>query len=103
MRTQMLGKMALIQGLARGQEELRAIINQLHQDKHNRMKQAVEAGDQVIDQHPRRQDIGLVKSGPFQISTTSPKNNGLIRVSRIHPRGSLPNSTCHCLKLYSTC
>ena len=30
MRTHMLGQMALIQGLARGQEELRAIINQLH-------------------------------------------------------------------------
>ena len=30
MRTQILGQMALIQGLFRGQEEMRAIINQLH-------------------------------------------------------------------------
>ena len=32
MKTQMLGKMALIQGLARGQEEMRAIIKKLHQE-----------------------------------------------------------------------
>ena len=31
-RTQMMGQMDLIQDLARGQEELRTIINQLHQD-----------------------------------------------------------------------
>ena len=49
MRTRMLGQMALIQGLARGQEEPRAIINKLLQDGYNRMKQTVEAGDQVID------------------------------------------------------
>ena len=60
MRTRMLGQMALIQGLARGQEELRTIINKLHQDGYNRMKQAVEAGDQVIDQPPRRQKVGVV-------------------------------------------
>ena len=70
-RTQMLGQMALIQGLAREQEELRAIINKLHQDRYNRMKWAVEARDQVIDQLPRRQEVSLVKSGPFQIATTS--------------------------------
>ena len=50
MRTQMLGKMTVIQGLAQGQEELRAIINKLHQDGYNCMKQTVEAGDQVIHQ-----------------------------------------------------
>ena len=38
MRTQMLGQMALIQGLAREQEELKIIIGQLHQDKYNSMK-----------------------------------------------------------------
>ena len=43
----------------------------LHQDGCNHMKQTVEAGGQVIDQPPRRQDFGLVKSGPFQIATTS--------------------------------
>ena len=32
MRTQMLGQRALTQGLARGQEVLRAIIKKLHQD-----------------------------------------------------------------------
>ena len=35
------------------------------------MKQAVEAGDQVIDQPPRRQDVFLMKIEPFQIATTS--------------------------------
>ena len=30
------------------------------------------------------------------------KNNRLIRVSRIYPKGSLPNSTCRCLKLCNT-
>ena len=70
-RTHMLGQMALIQDLARGQKELRTIINQLHQDRYNSMKQTIEAGDQVIDQPPRRQKVGLVKSGPFQIATTS--------------------------------
>ena len=62
----MLGQMALIQSLARGQEELRAIVNELHQDGCNRMKQIVEVGDQVIDQPPRRQEVR-----PFQIATTS--------------------------------
>ena len=57
--------------LYKGQEELRAIINQLHQDGYNSMKQTVEAGDQVIDLPPRRKKVVLVKSGPFQIATTS--------------------------------
>ena len=38
MRTQMLGQMALIQGLTREQEELRTMISQLPQERHN-MKQ----------------------------------------------------------------
>ena len=38
MRNHMLGKMVLIQGLARRQEELRATINKLHQDGYNLMK-----------------------------------------------------------------
>ena len=67
----MLGKMALIQGLAREQEELRTIISQLHQDIYNNMKQTVKVGDQVIDQPPRRQGFGLVKNGPLQVTTTS--------------------------------
>ena len=36
MRTQMLGQIALIQGLAREQEELRTMISQLHQDMKDR-------------------------------------------------------------------
>ena len=71
MRIKMLGQMALIQSLARGQEELRTVVNKLHQDEWNRVKQIAEVGDQVIDQPPKRQELGLVKSGPFQISTTS--------------------------------
>ena len=34
------------------------------------MKQTVEVGDQVIDQPLRRQEVGLVRRGPFQIATT---------------------------------
>ena len=41
MKTQMLGQRALIQGLAREQEELRTMISQLHQD----MKQPAQARD----------------------------------------------------------
>ena len=67
----MLGQRALIQGLAWGQEEMRSIIKKLQQDDCSRMKQTVEVGDQVIDQPPGRQEVGLVKSGPFQIATTS--------------------------------
>ena len=68
MRTQMLGKMALIQGLAREQEELRNIVNQLHQDS---MKQTVKARDQTGNQPPRRQEFGMVKNGPLQVATIS--------------------------------
>ena len=71
MKTQMLGQMALIQGLAREQEELRTMINQLHQDRYNSMKQIVKAEDQIISQLPRSQRFGLVKNGPHQIVTTS--------------------------------
>ena len=71
MRIQMLGKMALIQSLARGQEELRALVNKLHQDGCNRMKQTIEVGDQVINQPLMRQEVGLVVNGPFQIAATS--------------------------------
>ena len=68
---QMVGQMALIQNFAQGQEELRTLVNKLHQDRCNRMKQIVEAGDQVINQPPKRQEVGLVESGPFQIAATS--------------------------------
>ena len=71
MRTQMLGQMALIQGLTREQEELRTIINQLHQDRYNNMKQTVKVEDQVINQLPRSQRFGLMKNRPLQVSTTS--------------------------------
>ena len=70
MRTQMLGQMALIQGLAREQEELKTMISQLHQDRYN-MKQPVQVRDQVIDQLPRGQESGMVKNEPLQIATTS--------------------------------
>ena len=47
MRIQMLGQMALIQNLARGQEELRTLVNKLHQNSCNHMKQTIKIGDQV--------------------------------------------------------
>ena len=64
MRTHMLGQMALIQGLAREKEELRTMVNQLHQEKYN-MKQTVQVRDQVIDQLPRGQESGMVKNRPL--------------------------------------
>ena len=70
MRIQMLGQMALIQGLAREQEELRTMISQLHQDRSN-MKQPVRVRDQAFDQLPRGQESGMVKNRPLQIATTS--------------------------------
>ena len=52
MRIHMLAQMALIQNLARGQEELRVLVNKLHQDICNHMKQTVKVGDQVINHPP---------------------------------------------------
>ena len=64
MMGQLVGQMALIQNLAQGQEELKALVNRLHQDRCNQMGQTARIGDQVIDQPP-------VKSVPFQIASTS--------------------------------
>ena len=71
MMGQLVGQMALIQNLARGQEELRTLVNKLHQDGCNHMKQTDEIGDQVIIQPPMRQETGLRESRPSQIATTS--------------------------------
>ena len=71
MRIQMLGQMSLIQNLTHIQEELRILVNKLHQDRCNRMKQTVKIGDQVINHPPKRQEVGLVESKPFQIAATS--------------------------------
>ena len=65
MMGQLVAQMALIQNLARGQEELRTLVNKLHQDSCNRMKQTVEIGDQVIIQPPMRKEAGLVESRHF--------------------------------------
>ena len=51
---QLVGQISLIQNLAQGQEELRALVNQLHQDGCNHMKQTVKIGDQVTNQQPMR-------------------------------------------------
>ena len=66
MKTQMLGQRALIQGLAREQGELRAMISQLHQD----MKQPAQVRDQVIEQLPRGQRSGPMNRA-LQAATTS--------------------------------
>ena len=71
MRIQMLGKMALIQKFARGQDELRAFLNKLHQDGCRSMKQTVKIMDQAMNQPPVREEVGLVRNRPFQIATTS--------------------------------
>ena len=71
MMGQLVGQMALIQNLAQGQEELRALVNQLHQDGCNRMKQTVKIGDQVTTQPPMRQEAGSGENKPFRITATS--------------------------------
>ena len=68
MRIQMMGKMALIQNLAQGQEGLRAFLNKLHQDGCRSMKQTVKIVDQGINQPPVREEVG---NRPFMITTTS--------------------------------
>ena len=67
----MMGHMALIQNLAQGQEELRILIIKLHQDEYNCMGWTDKIGDQIINQPPIRQEVGLVESRPFWIATTS--------------------------------
>ena len=52
MMGQLVGQMALIQNLAQGQEELKVLINQLHQDGYKCMKQTIKIGDQVTFQSP---------------------------------------------------
>ena len=47
------------------------MINQLHQDRYDSMKQTVKAGDQTSNQSPRRQEFSMVKDGPPQVATTS--------------------------------
>ena len=63
--------MALIQNLAQGQEELIALVNQIHQDGCNRMKQIVKIRDQVTTQSPMRQETGSGENRPFRITATS--------------------------------
>ena len=62
--------MDIIQNLAQGQEELRALVNKLHQDGCNHIKQTVKIGDQVINQPPIRQEEDLVERTPFKMSVT---------------------------------
>ena len=54
MMGQLVGQMALIQNLAQGQEELRVLINKLHQDECNQMGKTTKVKDQVIIQPPLR-------------------------------------------------
>ena len=70
MMGQMVGQMALIQKLAQGQEELRALVNKLLQDRCNRMKQIVKVGDQVINQPPTKEEVVLVERIPFKMAIT---------------------------------
>ena len=56
MMGQLVGQMALIQNLAQGQEELKVLVNQLHQDGCNRMGKRIRIGNQVTAQPPMRQE-----------------------------------------------
>ena len=78
MRIQMLGQMALIQNLARGQEELRALVTKLLQDE---MKRTVKIGDRVTNQPLIKQEVGLVERTPFKMATT-PRIQQLPRQAR---------------------
>ena len=69
MMGQMVGQMALIQNLARGKEEVRSLVNKLHQDRFNHMEQTTGIGDRVINHPPRRQEVCLVERTPFKMAT----------------------------------
>ena len=75
---QLVGQMALIQNLAQGQEELKALVNRLHQDRYNQMGQTSRIGDQVIIQPPMRQGVGLRERRPPQFASTpqTPRQQG---------------------------
>ena len=68
MMGQLVGQMALIQNLAQGQEELRVLINKLHQDECNQMRQTTKVEDQVIIQTPLRQEV---ERKPLQFASGS--------------------------------
>ena len=68
---QMVGQIALIQNLAQGQEELRVLINKLHQDRCNQIGKTTRIVDQVIIQPPMRQEVGLRERRPSQFASTS--------------------------------
>src|ERR1051325_6624721 len=54
MRIQMMGQMALIQNLARGQEELRVFINELLKFEDNRMVRTTRVGDPSVNLPPAK-------------------------------------------------
>ena len=54
MRIHMMGQMALIQNLARGQEELRVFINELLKFEDNRMVRTARVGDPSVNLPPMR-------------------------------------------------
>ena len=61
----MLGQMALIQNLARGQEEIRVLVNMLHQDGCNHMEKTTRIGDRVFNQPQLKQEDSVEKT-PFK-------------------------------------
>ena len=63
--------MALIQGLARRQEELGTIVNQFRQDGCNRMGQTIRIENQGLAQLPMRQETGLKERRPSHFASTS--------------------------------
>ena len=65
----MVGQVALIQNLARGQEELRVLVNKLHQDGCNHMEQTTRIRDRVINQ-PQMKQEDWVERTPFKMAAT---------------------------------
>ena len=57
MMEQLVGQMALIQNLAQGREELRVLVNKLHQDGCNQVGKTTRVEDQVSIQPPLRQEV----------------------------------------------
>ena len=84
--------MALTQHIAQGQEELRILIYKLYQDEYNFMEHTVKIGDQVINQPPMRQEVGLVESRPFQTTATSRAQQ---RRGRQHRQNTLERQHVH--------
>ena len=105
MRIQMMGQMALVQNLARGQEELRILINKLHQDRYDCMGQTARiwglindqpllAGRESVDMFMREHVENKLKSSEIQgtASYNGKKESSIMYDPKNHNKSDLNQS-----------